>query len=292
MSQSPVLHMGNRTHYANLMIKYICSVRAQEIIPELRVSNISMPYWGIDLPVIPARPEDRIIEMSYLQHFDIGHMASLIEANQVDRFNWTGYGQRIESWPSVERCRQIFVRSDVPGVEIENDCVLCPVRAGEILGAINPSYTVIPVDFYQTVQEATGLKLVFMGQTDDNLYMRELRSRFPDARIIPHRDAIEDFQTIRRARNIAIPVSSFAWLAAWLSHAEKIIMPVWGLYDFRINETDFLPIQDGRYEFYLFPEQEAVPLENLLEAHKAISFKWRSIPGREISAMRSAIVKG
>jgi hypothetical protein len=275
MGKPPILHSGNPTRYANLMIKYLCAVRAQETVPELRISNIELPYWGISFPAIERGETERIVEISDEQHLPLNIMGNLAKLGEVDRFNWTGYGQRVENFPSLDVARSVFSRPDVPGILLPDDCLVCPVRANEILDARNPHYTVIPVEFYADIAERTGLKPLFMGETDDNVYVRALRDRFPRSTFLPHQGVIEDFQTIRRAKNIVLPVSSFAWLAAWLSQADRIFLPVWGLFNRTINKTDLLPVNDPRYEFFLFPPQPAVPIESMLEAHKDLTGKWQ-----------------
>ncbi|MCD7109655.1 hypothetical protein LRX75_11420 [Rhizobium sp. DKSPLA3] len=259
------------------MIKYMGAVRAQQLIPGLRISNISMPYWGIELPEIEAEHGERVVQIPDEQHLDLPRMMDLAARGYVDRFNWTGYGQRLENFPDLDSCRSLFSRPDVPGVVLPDDCLVCPVRANEILDARNPHYTVIPVEFYADVAERTGLKPFFIGETADNVYVRALRERFPDSTFLPHQGVIEDFQTIRRSKHIVVPISSFAWLASWLSCAEKIILPVWGLFNRQINQTDLLPVDDARYEFYQFPPQPAVQLDEMLEAHKVLTGMWNIV---------------
>ena len=86
---------------------------------------------------------------------------------------------------------------------------------------------------------------------------------------------LQDFQTIRKAKHISLPVSTFAWLAAWLSEAATIVLPVFGMYDTKLFSLhDLLPIGEISYRFYQFPEQPAVPLDQMEEAHAMIDRKW------------------
>ena len=75
----------------------------------------------------------------------------------------------------------------------------------------------IPPDFYEALLAETGLAPVFMGQIEDTPYLRTLRTRFPKARFLPSLGAAMDFARIRAARFIVPSISTFSWLAAWLS---------------------------------------------------------------------------
>lgn len=97
-------------------------------------------------------------------------------------------------------------------------------------------------------------KPVFVGQThDNNDYCRRLRQRFPDAAFTPKASPLTDFETLRRASHLVAAVSSFSWLAGWLSSARTINLPVAGILDPRIRpDIDLLPLDDARYRFHQF----------------------------------------
>src|SRR6185437_3810679 len=125
---------------------------------------------------------------------------------------------------------------------------------------VHPDYTLIPVEFYTALVAETGLRPVFMGQIGANSYIERLRRAFPDARFIPSRGPLRDFEIIRRSRNVIVSVSTFSWLAAWLSDADRIFLPMTGFYNpAQFPEIDLLPLHDPRYRFYLFPVNYAVP---------------------------------
>lgn len=279
-----VLHMASPTHYANLMMRVMVARKLAEHVPGLAVSNVDLPYWGIHAPSLPARPHDRVCALRHEQHVPFERIRYLAEAGIVTRVDWYGYGQRLENFPDKASCRALFTADPAVGVELPDDCLLCPIRAGEILDAIHPGYTVVPVEFYEEIVEETGLTPVFMGQTGDNAFIRKLRARFPRAEVLPHVGALEDFQTIRKAKNIVLPVSTFAWLAAWLSQARTIVLPIFGIFDPRLYSLhELLPIAEPAYRFYRFPEQPAVALAELDEAHRAIRGQWHRVTVDELA---------
>lgn len=273
-----ILHKDIPTHYANLMMQYMVARNLQRKIPYLQISNFLLPYWNINHPEIPETESDKSCILWGEQHVDFQRISYLAHSGIFSRFNWRGYGQRIEYFPSKDECRKFFVRFDIETRALGDDVLLCPVRGGEILDAIHPGYTVVPVDFYSDIIEETGLIPVFMGQLDDNAYTRALRARFPKADFIPRQDALIDFQTIRSANHVVVPVSTFGWLASWLSHARTIILPVFGIFDPKLFPLhELLPLSEPAYRFYAFPPQAAVPLSDLIEAHAAIRGQWRRI---------------
>lgn len=283
MNPAPVFHMSHPAHHANLMIKYMVARKLKAFNPSLRLSDFTLDMWNISHPAIPETAGDKIVALSEEQRLDFQRLSYLISNGLCDRFHWIGYGQRLEYFPHLDECRMNFSRPDVAGRKIPDNCILCPVRAGEILGAIHSGYTVIPVDFYSEIAETTGLAPIFMGQVEDNEYINALRARFPKSEFIPHMGVLQDFQTIRNARHIAIPVSTFAWLAAWLSYAETIIYPVFGMFNPKIFAShDLTPVADPRYKFYQFPRQDAVPLNELLDAHAKIKGQWKLVPGSSL----------
>jgi len=65
---------------------------------------------------------------------------------------------------------------------------------------------------------------------------------------------LADFERLRSARHVVTSVSSFAWLATWLSDAQTIHVPVLGLLNpAQRPDVDLLPLDDPRYRFYRFP---------------------------------------
>lgn len=278
MSAGPVFHKDIPTHYANLMMQYMVAVRLKALVPHVRLSNFMLPYWNITHPVIDAAASDAVCVLDEEQHVDLGRVLYLAGNRIFDRFDWRGYGQRLEYFPPVTQARPLFQRPDITVPVFDGDAVVCPVRGGEILDARHPGYTIVPVDFYADVIEEMGWRPVFTGQTDDTLYMRALRDRFPRAEIVPHRGILEDFSIIRSAANVILSVSTFAWLAAWLSEARTIVLPVYGMFDPALYPAhDLLPLGDARYRFYRLPQQPAVPLHELLEAHARMKGQWHPV---------------
>lgn len=271
----PILHKVFNTHYANLMIQFMVGYRFREQVPELRLSNFEMPYWGISFPTIPPGPNERDVMYSSTCGFDSPRLSYLLNHGLCDRISWFGWGLRVEYFPDKETCRNLFRAAPEVGVEFDERYIVCPVRAAELLEGVR-LYPLIPVSFYRDMIGRSGCEPVFMGQTDDNLYTAELRRAFPGAQFLRSQGPLGDFQTIRKAANIILSVSTFAWLAAWLSYAQRITVPVFGFFD-PATGTDLLPLSEPQYEYWRLPQLPASPVEQALREHQLIAGRWNLV---------------
>jgi hypothetical protein len=124
------------------------------------------------------------------------------------------------------------------------------VRAGDIVDGTYGDSPLTPVEFYADLIDRTRLTPVFMGQTAPNAYTDRLRTRFNGAMFLDTLGPVGDFQLIRNSRNIVVGVSTFSWLAAWLSHADRVFMTVSGLFNpMQGKLVNLPPLGDPRYRF-------------------------------------------
>ena len=270
-----IIHNVHHSNFANMMIKYLAAIKCAQRLDHCCLSNYSMPDWHIDLPPISA-PAAFPVDLTSDMYINADRLRYLSHCG-VDRFNFHGHLQRMENLPGRRFAANLFsVRpSEIP--QVATDELLCPIRGAEILDAIHSGYPLLPVAFYKEVIKKSGLRPVFMGQTDQNIYTSHLFSEFPKARVLPHASPQIDFELIRRARNIVLPVSTFAWLAAWLSDdAESITMPVVGLYNpTQFPDHDLIPADKPGWIFYQFPIMQATPLHGVLIDHKKYENSWK-----------------
>jgi hypothetical protein len=83
-----------------------------------------------------------------------------------------------------------------------------------------------------------------------------------------------------------LSVSTFSWLAAWLSHASTIFMPLTGFYNpFQDRDVDLVPLDDSRYKFDLFPINYAVPFDKLSSSHDVLRGSWKRVTSQMLSLM-------
>ncbi len=165
----------------------------------------------------------------------------------------------------------------------ENHLVI-NVRGAEISTGIHKNYIPVPLSFYEDLIIETGLKPVFVGQLGDDDYSNALKKKFPSA-LYPKFDSWEDdFNVIRTSVNIIPAVSTFSWLASWLSEtAKNIYFPIMGLYHpVARPDIDMLPISDKRYSFFLSDLLEWGPPEKMLESLISDTIIFHKIDGNSL----------
>ena len=280
----PVLHIEGPGQLANQMIKYLVARNLASRVPGLRISGLSMPDWGIEFPDIPSSGNEIVIADPF--HFNFNDIADRLNTGLVERVVYRGYGQRLENFPTEDHAA--LFPSRVNDVEAYgSDTLVIHVRGADIVDAAHPDYPLLPVNFYLDVVQSTGLRPVFLGQLDPNPYTDDLRAAFPDAVFLPPQDRMRDFETMRRAKNILTAVSTFSWIAAWLSAAEQILIPVNGLFHpMQAPGVDLLPTEDRRFRFFLFPINHAVKVPEHRARHAALDGLWREITGAMLHDIR------
>ncbi len=283
----PIIHVAQRGNVANRMIQFMAAKSLHSLMPDALLSGVELPEWGIVLPELPADRRRTVRARGPGMRIDREVLSSALRAHEATKVEIDTYAQHMDNFPSRELCNEMFV-SDLKDIDTyPRDMLLISIRGGEIYNAPHPDYTLIPVEFYSEVLALTGLKPVFMGQLEDNSYTRRLRATFPEAKFVHSQGEMRDFETIRRAHNIVVSVSTFSWLAAWLSHAELIILPLSGfLNPAQCPEVDLLPLAEDRYRYYLFPINYAVPPEKLNLVHKTLVGQWRYMPADAINDLR------
>lgn len=281
----PVFHLEPMGRLANRMIAYMVALKFADMVRGCRISNISLPAWGIDHPCIESAGPVAVEQRE--QHIDLTMLADRMWAREITRVEWCGFGQRMENFLPRQRYRQIFVSPFSEPMGYGPEFLVCPVRAEDILDGPHPDYVLTPVEFYRDIVRMTGLKPVFIGQTQPNRYMDRIRQAFPDAIYRePRTDPLADFETIRQSRHAVIGVSTFSWLAAWLSDSlDTIFLTVSGLFNpMQSPAVDLLPFGDRRYRFFLFPINYAVPAVRHAEVHAGIAAYWQEIPHDTLQA--------
>jgi hypothetical protein len=286
---APVVHISPMGNLGNQMIQYMAARAVAEFAGPARLSCVNLPPFGILHPVIEGDfPVTKIVTRP---HVEVDRLAHALASGQLQRVDIRTYAQRIDNFLPAQAYRPAFAaREGVAAAGAGDDELLCNIRQGDILDGHHPDYVLIPLAFYADLAARTGLRLVFMGQLEDSLYMAALRARFADARFVPSAGAAVDFERIRQSRFIVPAISTFSWLAAWLSDAERIYLPVLGLFNPLQNRSvDLLPLRDPRYVFYQFPVHYGVPVAEFAAAGAAVAGLWRQLQVAELAALMHRI---
>ena len=263
--------MGN---LGNHMIQYMTALFLARRVPGARLSRIHLPEWGIQCAPIQAGEVPTEIIKTPLVPID--SLAHRLVVGEIDRVDIRTYAQHTSNFGPPEQYRDVFVSPPVKGTG--DGELLCNIRQGDVLDGRHPDYVLLPADFYADIASQTRLVPVFHGQLDSSRYVDLLRRRFPSSRFLPSQGAIADFAFIRSSRHIVPSISTFSWLAAWLSNAESIHLPVVGLFNpAQSRSSNLLPFTDARYHFFHFPFHYAVAEPYCEFTHASIQRLWRPL---------------
>ena len=264
MSHPEILIQPNG-RLANQMFQLMVALQIQRRAGVGKIFGYNMPEWKLVAPRIEKRERRALILEGH--HFDLDYVAYTLRSGLMNAVLIKGWGMRLPYFGDPAPYRNLF-QTSLKGEVMEDGELLIHIRGEDILSGWHRRYFPMPFSFYENVIELTGLRPVFMGQIGENNFSMALRKRFPDARYLPQRSAVEDFMTLRGAAHVVLSVSSYAWLATWLSETTKTIhLPVAGLFNPLSRETFLLPVGDRRYEFYKvsMPDPEAREGLNFME---------------------------
>jgi hypothetical protein len=213
-----------------------------------RLVGYALPRWSIVGPPPGPLLEPVLVLRGHV--FDLDEVAYLLRTGALRTVVLEGWGMRLPNFGPPERYRPLFPVS-AEGYRAAADELVIHVRTGDIVNLHHYLYCPLPFSFYERVIAESGLRPVFMGEIGGDGYSLALRQRFAGARFLAPQSVDADFNTIRAARHVALSVSSYAWMAAWLSETlETIRYPVFRMLDPRNGETFLTPLDDPRYIYY------------------------------------------
>jgi hypothetical protein len=286
--ERPVVHISPMGNLGNQMIQYMVARAVADHAGPARLSAVGLPLFGLEHP--PIDGDFPATEIVTSHRVEVDRLARALATGRLQRVDIRTYGQRIENFLPAQAYRTVFTADARGAAGAGADELLCNIRQGDILDGHHPDYVLLPVDFYAALIDQTGLRPVFMGQLEESCYVAALRARFPAARFVPSGGAAVDFERIKRSRFIVPAISTFSWLAAWLSDAARIFLPVLGLFNPAQNRgVDLLPLWDPRYAFFQFPLHYATPVAGVAAAHESLRGLWRQMQPAELSAMLAQV---
>lgn len=263
-SVTPVGNFGNR-----LLAFMTAQAVAQRLGGTVRF-NVELPEWGLRFD--PALHRQLLASPALCRLTDadatsLDTLAGKIAASGASGVVFFGYFQRYVLLREVDFYRAILPRQPLDIEPFADDELVINIRAGDILAGRPAWYPLVPPYFYKTLIEQTGLRPVLLGQLDQSLYLQEVLRMCPGARLLPSAGAMVDFNRLRHAKNLCLTVSTFSWVAGWLSEAARIHYPLLGfMHPFCLPRgheggcgVDLTPQNDARYLYHLFPILNGAP---------------------------------
>lgn len=243
---------------ANQMFQLMLAVEIEtRLTGDIDITGYDIPDWNLSAPHAPPFPERPAY--LYFHRYNLDQIAYLFNVGAISTIIIAGWGMRLEYYPDPTPYRDLFTDTLCQGHPSHERDILLNVRTGDITSGFHPEYYPLPYAYYERIIDETSLTPVFMGQLTPNSYTDGLRRHFSGATFLETRTPMHDFSLIRNAKHVALSISSFAWLAAWLSQTlETIHMPIRGLFDPRHPQINLIPLTDIRYRFYdvFFPAKQ------------------------------------
>ncbi|HDX6529713.1 TPA: hypothetical protein ACGSGJ_004447 [Escherichia coli] len=221
-------------------------------------SNVPVHISGLDMPAFGIKNSkaiDQAFCIDIKSHIiPLEAVIKLIKDVQHIDINLKCLSTRMSYYSKhlPEFRRYLKAKNTVQNGYDENHLVI-NVRGAEISTGVHKNYLPVPISFYDEIIKKTNLRPVFVGQLGNDKYSEHLKTKFPEALFPTFNTWEDDFNVIRTSVNIIPAVSTFSWLASWLSEtAKNIYFPIMGLYHpLARPDVDMLPIDDDRYHFYL-----------------------------------------
>lgn len=232
------------------MLQYMAALNIRAQVPDLKIGGYDMPIWGLSDPE-PEALAPLVLELTG-RYLPVKAIVRNMSQGRIDALCIKVVSLRLANLISVAEARSIFhPPSDLQVPTFGPEHIVVNIRGGEILGDVHPDYGPIPLSIIEQVIASSGLSPVFMGQLGDDRYSAAIRRRFPEAHFLVSQNPLIDFETLRRASEIVVAASTFSWLAAWMSDATRIHLPVTGFLNPQQRpDIDMLPVNDTRYRFY------------------------------------------
>jgi len=230
------------------MFQYLLAQTVMARVPDARLTGHQLDEWGLCSPDDSAPDVPGALLRGHVVPVDLV-VRSLRRGVAVRAVT---PACRLEHLPSLDAARRAFeTPAEINPPEFGDDHIVVNVRADEILRGKHPDYLPTPVGLVETVVRESGRRPVLVGQVADDPYSAALLDRLPEAEIVPSRSPMHDFATLRSAQHLLLAVSTFSWLAGWMSDAETIHLPVAGLFHPRQRpDLDLVPTDDNRYVFH------------------------------------------
>lgn len=250
------IHIEKVGGLGNTMFQYMFAKRLQSLVPDAVIGDLDIPEFGIHLG--PVGEPQFELALPSVHQVDLLELAHLLNSGVYDGLRLSAFVQRMEYYPDRAEMASLFPRTcEVDDGLIGAGTLVVNVRAKEILRDVHEDYGPVPVDFFTQVAETSGLEPVIVGQLGDDDYSEAIRRRFAGCTILESVSAASDFELLRSAHAVVIGVSTFSWLATWLSpHVQDIFVPVSGIFNpAQRPDIDLLPLEDERYHFFDFPHE-------------------------------------
>ena len=211
---------------ANRMAQYCLGrILATELGFDLRADPLpgfpNTISWGMRGPGLPVEP---LINRHRID------LPGILSDRRPRRIVLKGLYLRYEYYrPHKEVIRRDWLAGPSAHESFGQDDLTIHIRAGDVWqsgckGVVHPEYHALPFSFYAFIIKRHPWRQITVVTEDARDPMVQALVRRQNARVLSGSPQ-QDFARLRASTNIVLSVSSFAWWAAWLSDARRILLP-------------------------------------------------------------------
>ncbi|MBS1101576.1 discoidin domain-containing protein [Gluconobacter sp. Dm-62] len=284
-----IFRISGLGNLGNRMMQYISASYFIKFFPDSSLANVYLPEWGIEHRDVSNEDLNTLKIMEIDDSFrSASEIVDKIKNENPDVVYFTEYLQKFFLFGDLEFWRKKFTNKEKVNINFSENEIVINIRTNELMRGLW-QYPILPVEFIKKVVRETKLDPIFVGQIEENAYCNELKELFPNAKFIHHVSPLFDFEVLRRAKNSLVAISTFSFLANWLSESSKIILPIYGFFNFPASNgtIDLLPIGDKRFGFYLLPFIGGLSEAKMKMISKEITIKSCLISEKELIDIKS-----
>ena len=129
-TDGPVFQVEQKGGFASRMIQYMVALKFQSLVPGCRISNVTLPDWGIEHPPVGSRVSKGPAVISDQYHsIDWESLTRRARDGEARHIVYSGLGQRLENFLDVEIYRDVVRSPAVASPAFDARYLVCPLVA-------------------------------------------------------------------------------------------------------------------------------------------------------------------
>jgi hypothetical protein len=229
-----------------------------QLIPDSQVYHFGIPELGI-----AAHPEYASIKSCEPtlrlsgQDYGLGELDISALSKSTSIISTTALGMHIKYFAGSREFLRSLISNDLMRHEskeknFSSNNFICHIRGSDIWekfpmsipgkkfqmrlllrkNLIHPDYSGLPLSFYEEIANLSGKIPIFLVErASPKWYVNLIAERFGQNSIIFSGTVARDFHMMMNAPEVALGISTFSWMAAFLGEANIVHFPMKGLFD-------------------------------------------------------------
>lgn len=252
-----VCHKVGRT--GNNLFQLAFGIYLRTLFPESQLSHFSVRELGIS-EVSSSTFKDHLRNSISGQDDGLWEFDHTNKFSELKEIHTTALGMKYKYFSDSLPILDSLIPDYCKQPPLKEDFTLIHVRGGDIWKKrsifrngtdLHPDYFAIPFSYYDEVCEKSEFPILFLMPTDSPVWYRNVFSkRYPGERIMYQKSISNDFALLYSARELALSVSSFSYMASALGKTRRLHMPILGLLNPEVRpDIDLPPLAPTNIEY-------------------------------------------